>query len=622
MTLFDASSCRNLDTASQREWLETNGIGGFASSTICGLNTRRYHGLLVASLRPPGARYVLLSKTEETFVLNGRSFELGTNRYPGAIYPEGYLLQSSFRQDPFPVFTWQIEDIELHKSLFLVHGENTVVVRYLLRAQGAAARHHCTLHVRPLIAFREFHQLTHRNGALNQYVDSKPGLAQIQPYGDLPPLYFAHDAEACEPSPDWYRNVQYSAEQERGLDFEEDLFQPMALHFDLARRIQAAIVASTKPRDVADAADLRTAERDRRKLFATPQTDTFLVTRGTGKSIIAGYHWFDDWSRDTMVSLPGLLAGPGQRECARAILLQYAEAVQDGMLPNRFTEEGGKPEYNTVDATLWFFEAIRAVLLDHGDREFVRQRLFPVMEEIVKRHLNGTCYGIRAEDDGLLHSGEQLTWMDARVNGVPVTPRAGKAVEIQGLWYNALCIMADLEPAGPYAAIAAQAKESFLPLFWNESAGHLHDVINPDGSPDSSLRPNQILTVALKYKIVNDPERVQAILGIVERNLLTPYGLRTLAPSDPRYRGRYQGGVESRDSSYHQGPVWPWLLRFFIAAYLDGGGSPEHAHAWLQPLVDYRDGPGLGNVPELFDGDEPHLPRGAIAQAWSAAALL
>jgi len=614
MIHFDAQWCTNLEIASQREWLETNGLGGFASSTICGLNTRRYHGLLVASLNPPTSRYVLLSKLEEIFVLNGRSFELGTNRYPGAIHPAGYLLQSSFRQDPFPVFTWQIEDIELHKSVFLVHGENTVVIRYLLRAQGAAARHHCTLHVRPLIAFRDFHQLTHENSALNSNIAQEPGRVCIQPYADLPSLYFSHDAESCEPSGDWYRRFQYSAEQERGLDFEEDLFQPFTLHFDLARRIQATVIASTEPRKVEDAADLRSAELDRRKLFAAPDTDRFLVKRGNGKSVIAGYHWFGDWSRDTMISLPGLFSSPAHRDYAREILLQFAQHESQGMLPNRFPDQGETPEYNTVDGTLWFFEAIRAILLANGEQDFVKQRLFGTMQSIMRHHLNGTRFGIHVTDDGLLEAGEQLTWMDARVNGRAVTPRAGKAVEVQALWYNTLMVMASLDPVSHYAAIAAHAKQSFLAQFWNSEAGYLNDVVCPDGTVDSSLRPNQLFAISLHHKILDNPDKARAILDIVKQHLLTPYGLRTLSPEDPRYRGRYQGDVASRDSAYHQGTVWPWLQGAFLAA------QPNHPNTaqWLQPLIDYRDGPGLGNLPEIFDGDPPHRPRGAIAQAWSA----
>ncbi len=628
MTFFGAEECQNFAIAREREWLETNGLGGFASSTICGLNTRRYHGLLTAALNPPTSRYVLLSKLEETFVLNGRAFELATNTYPGAVHPAGYLLQSSFRQDPFPVFSWQIEDIELNKTVFLVHGESTVVVRYLLRAQGEAARHHCALHVRPLIAFRDFHQLTHANDSLDGYVAREVGRASIQPYRDLPPLHFAHDAESCEPSGDWYRNFVYERERERGLDFEEDLYQPFTLHFDLSRRIQATVIASLEPRDAADAADLRNTERDRRKLLPSAQTDRYLVKRGNGKSLIAGYHWFADWGRDTMISLPGLFSGMAHREAACEILLQFASVASEGMLPNRFPDRGAEPEYNNADGTLWFFEAIRAVLLAQGERKFVLEHLFPTMESIVEYHLRGTRFGIYATPDGLLHAGEhgtQLTWMDARVNGREITPRAGKPVEIQALWYNALCIMEDLAPEGPYAEIAQRAKQNFTALFWNPDTNFLNDVVCSDGTIDASLRPNQIFAIGLKHKILNDAVKARAILDSVERKLLTPYGLRTLAPEDPRYRGRYEGDSASRDASYHQGTVWPWLMGTFVSAYLDAHGhseeAREQARGWLRPLVEYRDGPGVQNLPEIFDGDEPHRARGTIAQAWSVAEL-
>ena len=628
MIFFGAEDCQDFSIALELEWLETNGLGGFASSTICGLNTRRYHGLLTAALNPPTSRYVLLSKLEETFVLNGRAFELATNCYPGAVHPAGFRLQSSFRQDPFPVFSWQIEDIELNKTVFLVHGENTVVVRYLLRAQGAAARHNCTLHVRPLIAFRDFHQLTHANGSLNGNVAQEDGLARIQPYPDLPPLYFAHDAESCEPAGEWYRNFEYVRERERSLDFAEDLYQPFTLHFDLSRGIQATVIASLSPRDAADAADLRNAERDRRRLLPSVQTDRYLVKRGEGKSVIAGYHWFADWGRDTMISLPGLFSGTAHREAACEILLQFAQVVSEGMLPNRFPDSGAEPEYNNVDGTLWFFEAIRAVLLVQGERKFVRERLFPTMSNIVEHHLRGTRFGIHATPDGLLHAGEpgtQLTWMDARSEGREVTPRAGKPVEIQALWYNALCIMADLAPEGPYAEIAQRAKSNFAELFWNPATNFLNDVVCCDGTFDASLRPNQIFAIGLKHKILDDEAKTRAVLEAVERKLLTPYGLRTLSPDDPRYRGRYEGDSAKRDGAYHQGTVWPWLMGTFVSAYLDAYGhsetAREQARGWLRPLAEYRDGPGLGNLPEIFDGDEPQTARGTIAQAWSIAEL-
>jgi len=620
--------CQDLAAALEFEWLETDGLGGFASSTVIGLNTRRYHGLLVAALDPPAGRAVLLSKLEETLWVNGRAYELSANQYPGAVHPMGYRWQTSFRLDPFPVFTWQVDDVELHKSVFRVYGESTVVVQYVLRAQGQAARVPCRLQVRPLIAFRDFHSLTHQNHALNSDVTEVIGRVSIHPYPDMPVLNFFHDAETCTRSGDWYDRFQYAKEQERGLDFEEDLFQPFVLNFDLTGRVRATVIASLVSHDVSDAGSLRMGELARRKAAKSPHASRFVVKRGGGKSLIAGYHWFGDWGRDTMISLPGLLIGAGETNTAEAILREFAGAVSEGMLPNRFPDKGSTPEYNTVDATLWFFEAVRALHQATGEREAISSFL-PVMRAIIRHHRQGTRFGIRVESDGLLHSGVpgvQLTWMDARVNGREVTPRTGKPVEIQALWYNTLCIMADLDNSAEYAAMAAKAKESFAPLFWNRKAGYLNDVWSDDGTPDTSLRPNQIFAVGLPHKIFDRRAETLSVLNAVERELLTPYGLRTLSPRDPQYRGRCTGPPEERDAAYHQGTVWPWLMGAFVCAYLDVHRDSDAARArareWLQPLIAYRDGPGLGTLPEIFDGDPPHAPRGALAQAWSMAEVL
>jgi predicted glycogen debranching enzyme len=641
MIRFGAEICQDLKTATKREWLETNGLGGFASSTIIGMNTRRYHALLTAALEPPVDRKVLLSKLEETLILNGKRYELSTNQYPGALHPTGYLLQSTFRLDPFPVFTWLVEDIELHKTVFMIHGENGVVVQYLLRAQGAAARHECQLELRPFIAFRDFHQTTHANSALNAYVETRDGRASVKPYPDLPALHFAHDAEKIVSNGGWFFNFEYSEEAARGLDYHEDLFNPFTMSFDLSRRIQATVIASTERHAAADAANFRISEINRRKALRPSEpfgfaADQFIVDRASGKSVIAGYHWFGDWGRDTMIALPGLTLATGRPEIAREILLEFTQYVSEGMLPNRFPDRGEKPEYNTVDATLWYFEAVRALLEATGDYAFVLDRLFGVMEDIIAWHEQGTRYNIHVQSDGLLHSGDagtQLTWMDAKVGDWVVTNRSGKAVEVQALWYNALCVMHDLAlrkgasayGARPYEARAAQAKASFAPLFWNESAGCLYDVIGDTG-PDASIRPNQLVAVGLANKIFDDGAKTLRILDVVERELLTPYGLRTLSPRDPRYRGHYGGDPATRDSAYHQGTVWPWPIYYFLAAYLDAHGRTpealEQAAKWLAPLRALASDRGLGQIPEIFDGDAPHEPRGCIAQAWSVAEVL
>ncbi len=633
---FGPEICQDLPIASEREWLETNGLGGYASSTINGMNTRRYHGLLTAALNPPVDRRVLLSKLEETLIINGKRFELSTNQYPGAVHPQGYLLQNSFRLDPFPVFTWVFEEIELHKTVFLIQGENAVVVQYLLRAQGTAARHDCRLELRPLIAFRDHHHTTHQNPVLDPNVVVSPGLATVAPYPGMPPLHFAHDAENVTTEGFWYRNFEYVREQERGLDFQEDLYQPFTLSFDLSLRIQASVIASTEVRNASDAADLRLGEIHRRKAlqlskpFAAP-ADQFVVKRAEGRSIIAGYHWFSDWGRDTMIALPGLTLATGRPEVTRDILREFSCYISQGMLPNRFPDEGQQPEYNTVDATLWYFEAVRAFLQATGDYDFVFENLFGPMKEIIACHQKGTRYGIHMEGDGLLHAGipgTQLTWMDAKVGDWVVTPRGGKPVEIQALWYNALRIMHDLasrQGNSPYGALAEHAKASFAPLFWNEQSGCLFDVIGENG-PDASIRPNQIFPISLHYKILDDPEKTKSILAVVERELLTPYGLRTLSPHDPQYRGICIGEPIKRDAAYHQGTVWPWLMPWFLKAYVElherSAEALEQARQWLEPLVKHAEHIGLGQVSETFDGDPPHHARGCIAQAWSVAGML
>jgi predicted glycogen debranching enzyme len=643
---FGEEICRDLTEATAREWLETNGLGGFASSTVAGINTRRYHGLLVAATRPPVGRTALLSKVEETVVVAGRRYELSANQYPGAVHPQGHLLMSRFRLDPFPVFTYHVEGFELEKAVVMLRGENTTCVRYSLRRVDSS-EWDVRLEVRPLIAFRDYHALTHENGALDSRVRVEEGLLTVAPYEGLPALHFAHDGGELETEGYWYRNFVYAEEQARGLDAAEDLFSPFALKFDLGRRNEVSMIASIERRDARRAGELIRAEVERRKavLMSSPSNDEavraltaaadqYVVARGEQKTVIAGYHWFGDWGRDTMIALPGLALVTGRFDVARSILDEFARHVSQGMLPNRFTEADEAPEYNTVDATLWYFEAVRALVAYTREAEFVRKHLYAVLKEIIGWHERGTRYGIRVDADGLLAAGEegaQLTWMDAKVGEHVITPRRGKTVEIQALWYNALRVMEGLARAfgfaddeRKFAAMAARARESFNGQFWNEEAGCLYDVV--DGTArDASLRPNQIFAVSLHHSMLSD-ERARLVVEAIERELLTPYGLRSLAPSDPQYSGRYGGSPAERDAVYHQGTVWAWLVGPFVTAYLKvHGRTPEtlgHARNLLAPLIAHLQEAGLGHVSEIFDGDAPHAPRGAVAQAWSVAELL
>jgi predicted glycogen debranching enzyme len=587
---------------------------------------------------------------EETLVIDGRRYDLSANRYPGVVHPQGYRLLREFRLDPFPVFVYEVDGFELEKSVFMVYGENASVIQYALRAPANAASPACTLELRPLIAFRDYHATTHENGALDPRLEVDANSVKVTPYAGLPSLYLTHSGADIQAAGYWFRNFEYDRERERGLDFREDLFNPLVLIFDLRREATASVLASTATTQRPEAravAGLRAAEIERRNRLAasTPSSDPlipllaraadqFMVQRGSQTSVIAGYHWFGDWGRDTMIALPGLALATGRYDLAKSILLEFAGYVDRGMLPNRFPDAGEAPEYNTVDATLWFFEAARALAAHTHDYDFIRSRLYGVLADIVAWHARGTRYGIRTDSDGLLDAGQpgvQLTWMDARIGERVVTPRQGKAVEIQALWYNALRVMEDLAQRYNYTAdsrhygeVADRARNSFAQLFWNDAAGCLYDVVDGDAR-DASVRPNQIFAVSLFHKML-PPEKASAVTDAVARNLLTPYGLRSLAPGDPQYRGRFEGDPASRDSAYHQGTVWPWLMGPFISAYLDvhshTRAAQDQARQWIAELCRYTSDEGLGQVPEVFDGDAPQRGGGCIAQAWSVAELL
>jgi predicted glycogen debranching enzyme len=645
MISLDKTICGDLEAALSREWLETNGLGGFSSGTVAGANTRRYHGLLTAALNPPGGRMLLLSKLEETLVLGERRIDLSTNEYDGAVHPNGYLYLSAFRLDPFPTFTFEAEGVKLEKSLFMLAGGNTVQIEYRLLESPAGSKPQ--LELRPLIAFRDYHATTHENGALNPQIQNQSNLVSVQPYGSLPRLYFAHNAETAAPEGYWYRNFFYRQERERGLDAKEDLFNPLVLRWSLNKRQAAVVIASTEAQDIRSAAKFRRKELNRRAALEanapnadpliralTAAADQFLARRGDGWTVIAGYPWFTDWGRDTMISLRGLTLFTGNAEIAKQILRNFARHTDMGMLPNRFVDSGETAEFNTVDATLWFIEAARAYAAVTGDYKFVHEELYPVFTSIVDFHIKGTRYNIKVAEDGLLNAGApgaQLTWMDAKIGDWVVTPRSGKPVEIQALWYNALKIMEDLaqrfgdeEPRKRYSTLASTVVWTFNRLFWNKEKNCLYDVVN-GGPPDPTIRPNQIFAVSLYYSMLSR-ERARAVVESVERELITPVGLRTLARSDSRYRPRYEGDQYSRDSAYHQGTVWPWLLGPFITAYVrvNGGtaAAREHARGLLRGLETHLSEAGVGQISEIFDADAPHLPRGCFAQAWSVAEVL
>ena len=642
MIILDQHICRDFEDATSREWLETNGIGGFACGTVSGANSRRYHAIFTPATDPPLGRITMVSKLEETVTVDGTAYELSANRYPGRIYPRGFEYLRSFRLDPFPIWTFEVDGLVLEKSFFMIHGSNTVVCQWKLPRQKARDSRSVALEVRPLLSFVDYHALRHEDSQFRSDYTEESGVVSMQPVESMPPVVFQHNADSVSRTGHWYRDFEYSIEQERGFDFREDLFQPFVLKFDQLRH--AVVILSTERVEKTDATKFEKAETRRRKAIVkqseakgelskqlTLAADQFIVARGSGQTIIAGYPWFSDWGRDTMISLSGLTLSTGRPEIARGILLEFSKHISGGMLPNRFPDAGGEAEYNTVDATLWYFEAIRAYVAATGDHRLVREHLYEKLADILVCHLRGTRYNIHVDTDGLLFAGDpgvQLTWMDAKIGDLVITPRTGKAVEIQALWYNALRVMADfaglfgdLEDQARYVAMANLAKLSFNALFWNDEEQCLFDVID-DGEPDASIRPNQIFVVSLRHSMVDD-DRAKKIVDKVEAELLTPVGLRSLSPRDPKYVPVYIGSPFERDSAYHQGTVWGWLIGPFVDAYRrvypDRKTRVDEVLAGFEKHL-YE--AGLGQISEIFDADPPHAPRGCFAQAWSVAEVL
>ncbi len=634
--------CRDFERSSGLEWLETNGAGGFAMGTVAGVNTRRYHGLLVASLRPPVDRHLLLSRLDELVSGgDGAEVELATNQYPGTVSPQGFAHLIEFRLDPFPTWTWDVGGAHVEKQLFLVPGEQTVVVMY-------RATRPRRISVAPFLAFRDYHSLSRANAALDGTVcEERTGAAMVlrtRPYAGLPELSI-HASPGARLVRDgtWYHSNEYLAELHRGLDFREDLWKLGTLQLDVGPATPAFVAATIGARrfDAKEVADLAAAVREQRTsrsddpLLARLEiaADQFVVRRGDGKpTVIAGYPWFTDWGRDTMISLPGLFVARGRLDEARDVLRGFLAHLDRGLIPNAFPDRpGDKPEYNTVDATLWMFQAVHHYLQGGGDVRFLRDELYPAAKEIVRWHRDGTHHGIRVDPtDGLLSAGVpgvQLTWMDARVGDRVITPRHGKPVEINALWYNALRLLGlwggglgDTAAARDFGAAADRVRASFERTFWNPALGHLDDVAG-----DPSLRPNQLFALSLPYPLLA-PEQRKSVVRAVERKLLTPLGLRTLAPDEPGYVGHYGGGPAERDSAYHQGTVWPWLFGPFIRAYLCAfGRTPEtlrHCRSLLRPLELHLGDGCLGSISEVFSADPPFTAGGAPAQAWSVAELV
>jgi predicted glycogen debranching enzyme len=635
--------CRDFERASRLEWLDTNHTGAYAMGTVAGVNTRRYHSLLIASLNPPVDRYSSLSRVEEQVILDGKTFELATVQYPGVVQPHGFDLLDEFRLDPFPKWWYKIGSAALDKTVCLLDKQQTILVRY----QTTRA---CRLAVRFFLSFRDYHSLTHQNSALQNEVNEEQRRVTFTPYQSLPALVILHSGGIFTHDGVWFLNHEYLRELERGLDFREDLFSPGFISFDLDPNRPAWFIATLEPDRFPTAVgysdiELILAEEERRRQFDAPTPlesiltrglDQFRVVRSNGlSSLIAGYPWFTDWSRDTLISLPALSMAGFSPDENKNILAMLLHERSHGLLPNRFSDRNSTPEYNTADATLWLFIAAHDYLERTKDLEFLRDFLYPAALDILDWHHRGTEYDIHVDpEDHLLACGSphtQLTWMDAKVGDLPVAPRNGKPVEINALWYNALRIAAHwaqtlprLREAEEYNNEAQAVLASFQSNFWNPHKGCLYDVIGPS-SRDPRIRPNQLFALSLPFPML-DRERARLVVDTVHKNLLTPVGIRTLDPQDPAYKSHFEGGVAQRDGAYHQGTVWPWLIGPFITAHLYAYGESEEALGFCRKILSQLERElhtcCLGSLSEVYDAEPPYRPGGCPAQLWNIAQFI
>lgn len=621
------------------EWIETNGLGGYASSTVSGAHSRRYHGLLVAATEPPAGRIVLLSKLDETVIVNGLKAELSANQYPGVVHPEGFTFLESFERFYFPEFTYRIGGVLIHKTIASVHGSNTTIVLYKVLEANTSFE----FQLLPLYAARDIHSLAQANDFIGKPYIFQDDTFRTLNYRGCPEVFIAVPGAEFIEAKTWYRNFEYYTEQERGMDYREDLYTHGYFTTVLRAGDNLGVIISSEDPTGWDAGKLLQKERNRRIQIATRfedetvqrlalAADQFIVKRGDRSTIVAGYHWFTDWGRDTMISLPGLCLCTGRFDEAKEILLQFSSYISEGMIPNRFRDFGETPEYNTIDATLWYFVASFQYYMTTCDRQFAND-VVPVLREIIEWHYNGTRYNIKVDpEDQLLSGGEegvQLTWMDAKVGDWVVTPRKGKAVEINALWYNALSILAAfLKDVGEeaqsevYRYKARKVSKNFNALFWNEQTGCLYDYVNGTNRNDD-IRPNQLYAISLPFTLLSK-EKSKQVFEVVSKTLFTPRGLRSLARDHRDYKSFYTGDIWNRDGAYHQGTVWGYLIGPYIDALfkVKGTKAKNEAAAILKEYLTQLDEAGVGSISEIFDADQPHIPRGCIAQAWSVAEAL
>jgi predicted glycogen debranching enzyme len=633
----------SLEEALALEWIETNGLGGYSSSTILNCHTRKYHGLLVSKLENLPGKYVLLSNIEDIATIDANEFWLNVTQYPNHLHRTGYDYLQKFSLTTHPVFTYQLDDVSLVKEILMLQQENTILVKYRL----ANGNKKINLKLRPFTAYRNFHKLAKQNNFIQTKTEDCKNGKSIVAYQGMPKLFMQTDSKAdFDSNAHWYHDFEYQLEQERGFDYHEDLFTYGTFTTQLASsEIIFSFSLQEQPANLTEKWQIEIKRRQnlQKKSKGTPlqaqlkiAVESFFQKKPLDQSlkIIAGYHWFNCWGRDAMIALPGLTLYSGQENSCLAVLRNFAAQEKQGLIPNFLGTTPEQNAYNTVDASLWFGWTIQQYYLKTNNLSAIEQYLWPTLKNIFSNYKNGTLYNIKMLENGLLYAGNKdtnVTWMDAQVNGSPVTPRHGMQVEVNALWFNLLCFLLELatligDPiTQELKPLIKLVKKSFVETFWDEGIGYLKDYVLPNNQQqDFAIRPNQIFAVSMPFSPLTKKIALQ-VMRTVKSHLLTPYGLRTLSPQDPRYIGIYSGDSVHRDSAYHNGTVWPWLLGHFTEGLLKLATKHQVAKI-ITPcataLTEHLKTTGIGTISEIFDGDAPHKPNGCISQAWSVAELL
>ncbi len=626
---FDKNELCNLEYSLQREMLSTDRAGGYMCTTIVCCNTRKYHGLMVCPIDGDEENsYVLLSSLDETVIQHDQSFNLAIHRFPGIYEPRGHKYIVDFDYTPTPTITYRVGGVLLRKEMLWIHSRAQLLIRYTLLEVKSPTK----LRLRPFLAYRNRHALSSANMFADARSEAIPGGVRNKPYAEMPNLYMQTNVGAeFLSAPDWYNNFEYAEENRRGYPYHEDLLTTGVFETEITKERSVIFSASLIEVDPAKLDEMFEEELSRR----SDKTDflsclkhsarQFIVRRGDKTEVVAGYPWFGRWGRDTFISLPGITLTRGDVDSCYDVINTMTREMQDGLVPNMGTA------YNSVDAPMWFFWTLQR-LEENVGREEIWKRYGSNMKDVLEAYRRGIGPYIRMDENGLIWASNPthaMTWMDAVVDGKPVTGRDGYQVEINALWHNAICYMLELAKEfhddkfiKEWGQMPDLVKSSFMERFWLEKEGYLADYVNGDEVNDF-IRPNQIIACSLRYSMLSDSQKIR-VINVVSKHLLTPRGLRTLSPSNPLYKGVYEGTQPQRDMAYHQGTVWPWLLEHFVKANFDiqGAGYVPEAEELLEGFSQTIDAYGIGSIAEIYDGNPPFNPKGAISQAWSVGAVL